>query len=64
MKFEELQRKISLAGRHIFMRVNHDASIIKKQDVDPNVLVLFNGKEHKVVDVGVLGQDIILKIEE
>jgi hypothetical protein len=64
MKFEDLQRKLSLAGRHIFMTVNHDASQIKKKDVDPEVYILVDGKKHKLIEVGVLNQDIILETEK
>jgi hypothetical protein len=64
MELEDLQRKLSLASRHVFMKVNHDASQMKKKDVDPEVYILVDGKKHKLIEVGVLNQDIILETEK
>ena len=64
MDLEDLKRKLSLAGRHIFMKINHNAAELKKKYTDPNVYVMVNGKKMKIRDITVNECNIHLETEE
>lgn len=63
MDLEDLKRKLSLAGRHIFMKINYNAAEIKKKYTDPNVYVMVNGKKMKITDITVNECNIYLETE-
>jgi hypothetical protein len=63
MDLEDLKRKLSLAGRHIFMKINYNAAEIKKKYTDPNVYVMVNGKKIKITDITVNECNIYLETE-
>jgi len=64
MDLEDLKRKLSLAGRHIFMKINYNAAELKKKYTDPNVYVIVNGKKMKISDITVNECNIHLETEE
>lgn len=64
MDLEDLKRKLSLAGRHIFMKINHNAAELKKKYNDPSVYVIINGKKMKIRDITVNECNIYLETEK
>lgn len=64
MDLEDLKRKLSLAGRHIFMKINHNAAELKKKYTDPNVYVIVNGQKMKIRDITVNECNIYLETEK
>lgn len=64
MDLEDLKRKLSLAGRHIFMKINHNAAELKKKHTDPNVYVMVDGKKLNIKDIKIEEYNIHLETEQ
>lgn len=64
MELEDLQRKLSLASRHVFMKVNHDASQMKKNYLNPIVYVVIDGNKFNIKDIKVEEYDIYIETEK